>query len=110
MADDRRSPDGDLSHFLCECFDTECRAYLPLDHSGYLQARQEHEAAGPNGAIVLPGHEHPSDRVLRDAAAYVLVIGRPPREGFRGTNLVRHPWFDQPSRPIGRTFPPPEAE
>lgn len=64
---DSESTDAvDLTRLLCECRDRDCRRYLPIDLDEYRAVRDR-------GAVVLPGHESPTDRVVVDADGYRVV-------------------------------------
>jgi hypothetical protein len=53
---------------LCECEDERCTRVIEL-------TREEYEAvrASPRRFLMQPGHQEPDDRVVREAAHYIVI-------------------------------------
>src|SRR5579862_1372789 len=54
--------------FVCECSDDSCTEYVRLELRIYEQVRLH-----PRRFFVLPGHEHPADRVIERHDSYLIV-------------------------------------
>jgi hypothetical protein len=58
----------ELTPFLCECAEPRCTRVLRLTSKEYEAVR-----AHPSRFVVLPGHEHPDERVVAESERYAVV-------------------------------------
>ncbi len=58
----------ELTPFLCECAEPRCTRVLRLTSKEYEAVR-----AHPSRFAVVPGHEHPDERVVAQSERYAVV-------------------------------------
>lgn len=58
-----------MIYILCECDSFDCSEQLPVTDAEFMAARMVSFRA----ALVLPGHQNPTDEVILDQGRYLLV-------------------------------------
>lgn len=73
--------DDDLTPCLCECEDERCTRVIQLPREEYEAVR-----ANPRRFLMEAGHQEPDDRVVQEAANYIVIE----KSGEEGDLVAEH--------------------